>query len=354
MSGPKSNTTTTTNCDSSDDEQHYVNKENATPIALDNTKPASMATTEVRLRIGGVPFVLDQETLRKFNSEYLTKMIASTATTITDTTGSRAAKSPPSVQHQQQQQQQQQQLSPRRAPNNNEETLVTIIDDADGECFSALVHMVRFGTLPTSIFSYEKREQLLYQAGAIWGLRDKVEAALENARAEFRYSCDYLNAIQRCILSYPMSTIMTRMPPGTMYVPSPDPHYPQMCVAASSAGSSYSSYVSSVPSGETALCLGGPHHNFRRDDGSRRVFCSSCGHRDIDWRYNVGDYYSNCMKCNKEICYKPLLGWCHKCRMCTECQTSECPGVPIRQLEEQVIPYMMATLRDNENALAFF
>lgn len=335
MSGPTSNVSN----DSDSADEHHVNKENATPTPSTPAKPTS---TEVRLRVGGLPFVLDQETLQKFNSEYLTKMIAST--TNTETTGS-LAKSPPSVQ------QQQQQLSPRRVTN-NDEAPVTIIDDADAECFSALVHMVRFGTLPTSIFSYEKREFLLNQAGAIWGLRDQVEAALEKARADFRVSVDYPSAIQRCIMNYPMSNMMVPMQ-NSMYAPSPDPRYPLMCAPAS-VGSSYSSYVSSVPSGEMALCLGGPHHNFRRDDGSRRVFCSSCGHRDIDWRYNLGDYYSNCMKCDKEICYKPLLGWCHKCRMCSECQTSECPGVPIRQLEEQVIPYMMATLKDNESALAFF
>ena len=335
MSGPVNSNA---NNNDSDDE-HHVNKENATPTYSDATKPPS---TEVRLRVDGIPFLLDQETLQKLNSEYLNKMIASTVNS--DTTGS-LAKSPPSVQ----QQQQQQQLSPRRTTV-NDDACVTIIDDVDAECFSALVHMVRFGTLPTSIFSYEKREMLLFQADVIWGVRDQVEAALEKARQDFRYSCDYPSAIQRCIMNYPISNMMASMQ-GTYTVP-PVARYP-LC-AESSVGSGYSSYASSVPAGETALCLGGPHHNFRRDDGSRRVFCSSCGHRDIDWRYNIGDFYSNCMKCNKEINYKPLLGWCHKCCMCTDCQTSECPGVPIRQMEEQVIPYMMATLKDNEKALAFF
>ena len=330
MSGPVDNNA---NNNDSDDE-HHVNKENATPTHSAAVKASS---TEVRLRVAGVPFLLDQETLQKMNSEYLNKTIASTVNS--ETTGS-LAKSPPSVQ------QQQQQLSPRRTTV-NEDALVTIIDDADAECFSALVHMVRFGTLPTSIFSYEKRELLLFQADVIWGIRDQVEAALEKAREDFRYSCDYPSAISACIMNNPMMAPVQ----GAYAVPTVASY---RLGAEASVGSGYSSYASSVPAGETALCLGGPHHNFRRDDGSRRVFCSSCGHRDIDWRYNIGDFYSNCMKCNKEINYKPLLGWCHKCCMCTDCQTSECPGVPIRQMEEQVIPYMMATLRDNESALSFF
>ena len=333
MSGPDNNNNN--NNDDSDDE-HHVNKENATPT---KAAAAKQHSTEVRIRVGGVSFLLDQETLQKLNSEYWNKKIAMNQTS--DTAAGGLAKSPPSVQ-------QQQQDSPRRAATVNEDVFVAVMDDADAECFSALVHMVRYGTLPTSIFNHEQRELLLFQADAIWGIRAQVEAALEKARADFRKSCDCAGAIQQCIMQAPMSSMPSMA--GKMFkVPVAVP----VPFVGASSRSSYSSYSSTVPTGATVVCLEGPHHNYRRGDGSRRVFCSSCGHRDIDWRYQLGDFYSNCMKCNKDIMYKPDLGWCHKCRMCDDCQTSECPGVPIRQLEEQVIPYMMATLKNNESALSF-
>jgi len=336
MSGPK---------EEGRDDEHLVNKENSTPK---EARASTTATTEVRIKVGGVGFLLDQATIQLFNSEYLNKKINVTtqqAKTDAKATGKQNDTS---------------------VSDADADSFVAVFDDADAECFSAFLHMIRYDSLPCkSIFSFEKRDMLLFQAEEIWGIREQVETALDKARADFRALCDIPGTIQRCIQQapfacsnspnmlpqqqqYPMMEVgMFRQMPVSFPVPYP--------AAAGSNGSSYSSsYESSLPPGGNVLCLEGPHHNYRRDDGSRRVFCASCGHRDIDWRYHIGDYYTNCMKCNKDILYNPNLGWCHKCRMCEDCQTSDCPGVPIRQLEEQVLPYLMTTLKENEQGLTFF
>jgi len=336
MSGPRSD-------NESEDEEH-VNKEN-TPTNASAAEANKQAAPEVRIiKVGGVSFLLDHESLKRLNSEFLNRKLALKAA---DTTAVAVGKSSPSIQ--------QQGSSPhRRATNLDDEPVVTVvIEDADAESFSSFVHLARFGTLPTSIFNKEKREQLLQQAESVWGIRTQVEEALDKARTDFRTSCECLSVIERCLLFSPMSSTPPNFYQAGSNTAAPE-FVPSQVVVPPVAAQRSSSSAASLPAGASAICLGGPHHNFRRDDGSRRVFCSSCGHRDIDWRYHVGDYYSNCDKCQKEITYKPDLGWCHKCRQCNSCQTSECPGVPIRQLEEQVIPYMMTALKLNETEMSFF
>ncbi|CAB9526212.1 expressed unknown protein [Seminavis robusta] len=315
MSGPKHE-------EESDDAN--VNKENATPTSPNsNTKPP---TPEVRVRVGGVLFVLDMDTLQQLNSEYLNRRVVF-----------KDSDAAPSIQEYHQ-------GSPRKLAQDDASLAAVVVEEGDAECFSSFLHMARFGTLPTSIFVPEKRDLLLNQADAIWGIRPQVEAALEKARNEFRQCCNCADAIYRCMMMSPHST----SPPVAAQARLPSAAPP--VTAYASAKSNYAA----VPAGESVVHLGGPHHNFRRDDGSRRVFCSACGHRDIDWRYHVGDYYSSCQKCQKEIRYKPDLGWCHKCRQCDTCQTSECPGVPIKQMEEQVVPFIIASLKNNESSLTFF
>lgn len=312
------------------DDTHQVNKENATPTSPYSTSGTKPSPPEVRVKVGGMSFVLDQETLTKLNSEYLNRRVMFKDPDV-------SPKASPPIQEQQL-------GSPWKQTTHDD---AVVVEEADAECFSSIVHMARFGTLPTSIFNSDKREMLLQQAETVWGIRSQVEAALDKARSDFRQSCNYADAINRCLMT---PVVAYASAPEEIKTRCPTPPVPPMTAYASAK----SNFYAAVPPGELVLNLGGPHHNFRRDDGSRRVFCSSCGHRDIDWRYHVGDYYASCQKCQKEIRYKPDLGWCHKCRMCESCQTSECPGVPIKQLEDHVVPFMIATLKSQESSLSFF
>lgn len=296
----------------------FVNKENATPTMSPVLK---QSTPEMRIRVGGVTFILDQDTLQKLNSQFLYQRLG-----MKDPDGS--PKSSLYIQ------------GGLCKTSSQDDAGVAVVDEANAECFSSFLHMARFGTLPTSVFSKNKRELLLHQADTIWGIRAQVEEALDKARKDFCKCCNVADAVNKCLM------MDDSMPPNDRQ----RDFHPVSIPPSKKSGSSYSC----VPAGASAVSLCGPHHNFRRDDGSRRVFCSSCGHRDIDWRYHVGDFYSNCQTCQKEIHYKPDLGWCHKCRQCTDCQTTECPGVPIKQLNEQVIPFVIASLKENESALSFF
>jgi hypothetical protein len=78
------------------------------------------------------------------------------------------------------------------------------------------------------------------------------------------------------------------------------------------------------------------HHNWRKDDGAGRILCVHCSNRDIDsrwWGHNSrsifnqpAQKYTDCKSCKTTIYYEPNLGWCHKCSLCTDCQTTECPA----------------------------
>lgn len=213
-------------------DDHHINKENTAPIISEydfGTKQNGDA--EVRVRVAGLSFLLDLDTVHKLNSELLNR--------------STLLKSSPSLQEQ---------GSPWK--NIPDEENMVVLDDADAECFSAFVHMARFGTLPTSIFSKEKRDLLLQQSD-VWGIRVQVEEALAKARNDFRNACDCAGAIHRCLLKAPMSALPLLDSKARPFVP-----------AASVNSTSASSSSASVASG-TALSLVGPHHNFRRDDGSR-------------------------------------------------------------------------------------
>ena len=318
MSGPASEET----------DRDQVNKENTTPSSPYSTSGTKPSPLEVRVKVGGMIFVIDQETLAKLNSETLNRRVA-----LKYVDG--PPKSSPPIQEQNQ-------GSLRKQTSHDD---LVVVEEADAECFSSIIHMAKFGTLSTSIFNGEKREMLLQQADTIWGIRSQVDAALDKARNDFRSSCNCTDAIYRCLRA-PGTADGSTAVENTPTLPAP----PVITAYTNAKAGCYAA----VPPGESAVNLGGPHHNFRRDDGSRRVFCSSCGHRDIDWRYHVGDYYSSCQKCQREIRYKPDLGWCHKCRLCESCQASECPGVPIKQLEDQVVPFLIATLKSHESSLTFF
>lgn len=79
------------------------------------------------------------------------------------------------------------------------------------------------------------------------------------------------------------------------------------------------------------------HHNYRDHDGHGRIYCGtgSCTSRDIDNRWYVGGHsddrgkkkYTTCARCKKDVIFNlPNLGWCHKCSLCSSCQSGECPS----------------------------
>lgn len=326
------------------DDEDSAATNNAAADDSDNVESPRPLTDNVIVCVGGMSFLLDPITIESLNSEYLNKKIsdmssqaASAARSDMKVKDSSDPESPSS----------QDTASTARSDDpdfgekheGNSKTVVRV-DNANSECFSALIHMARFGgTLPTSIFKKEKKTQLLQQAEEVWGVQSQVEAALEKARIDFRDNCHCAQVVQRCLLRTSSAAPFAYTNPRLA---------PQQLVSNRGRQASSSSRArTSSTAVSPGVYLGGPHHNHRRDDGSRRVFCSSCGHRDIDWRYHIGDYYrsvydtnsqffvlahylrvhahdtmtlfflfSSCQKCNKEITYKPDLGWCHKCRQC--------------------------------------
>ena len=79
--------------DNESEDEHVINKENTTPPMTPPKDTTKQPAAEVRIiRVGGVSFLLDQETVQKLNSEFLNRKIAATD----------IIKSSPSVQQQQQ------------------------------------------------------------------------------------------------------------------------------------------------------------------------------------------------------------------------------------------------------------
>ena len=244
------------NSNASDDEEHK-NKENATPGVISSSSydtASRRCPSEVRIRVGGMNFLLDYETIQKLNSELINQSLF-------ETSDIGAPRTSPSRQQQRQQYASSMAASPRKGfceeSSSVSNQLSLIVDEGDAECFSALVHTARFGTLPTSIFSKEKRDLLLKQAEQIWNVRPLVEEGLNRARAEFQKTCDCADAIRQCLLKVPHSSL----PPSAV---TPQPFVP---AAVASLNPRASSYAFVPPGG--AVSLGGPHHNYRRDDGSR-------------------------------------------------------------------------------------
>lgn len=144
--------------------------------------------------------------------------------------------------------------------------------DADAECFSSFFHHSQYGDLVSSKL---KEGKMLEQAD-FWGIHQRIKNEF-NKIHQMKQEAQYL-----------INVILTE---------------------------------------QSALVESRKHHNQRHDDGSRRVYCSSCGHRDIDSRFSKGDdYYVKCKVCSKRMTYDPDLGWCHKCSHCSNCQLSSCPN----------------------------
>jgi hypothetical protein len=159
--------------------------------------------------------------------------------------------------------------------------------DADPECFACILHLVRFGILPSNSGGYQ---QLMTEAG-FWGVVDVVQNAIEGAAAERG------RLLQQKLRSNRW-------------------HFD---VAVQNAMSAAAKKL---------------HHNRREDDGHGRVYCTDCGNRDIDSRFyaagglfsKFASNYTTCKNCKKMVLYDPQLNWCHKCSLCKKCQASSCPN----------------------------
>jgi hypothetical protein len=155
--------------------------------------------------------------------------------------------------------------------------------DANAECFSAFLHHARYGDLPYTD-SAEKEKLMLDQAD-FWCIRSRINGSL-------------LRLKQRLTEKVKL----------------------QLAEKAKLQNELFSKKVKL----HEKLLRAKTHHNYRHDDGHRRIYCTDCGHRDIDSRYSDGDRYTECKQCDKIIYYSPILNWCHKCGRCAECQRTAC------------------------------
>ena len=158
--------------------------------------------------------------------------------------------------------------------------------DADASCFACFLHWSRFGTLPPFVV---EKEYFLEQAD-FWGLRDQVSVELQKIE----------NERQKTIQQEITKELDKEIP-------------------------SYNRYRDLVEK----LVGAKQHHNFRRDDGAGRIYCTTCGSRDYDsrwWGQSTFERYTDCKRCKRTITinYKKDLGWCHKCSKCISCQDPQC------------------------------
>ena len=82
--------------------------------------------------------------------------------------------------------------------------------------------------------------------------------------------------------------------------------------------SNFSEWVTTVQTLEQSK----KHHNNRQGDQS------DCQCLDNPSRHSpLCQLYSHCKKCRKEVFYRHPLDWCHKCRLCEQCQHGkDCPA----------------------------
>jgi len=173
--------------------------------------------------------------------------------------------------------------------------------DIDAEAFSAILHHSRFGILSET----SDNETLLATADFL-DMTDRVLEAISSRVGRLRDSLDHaVNSIA--------------------------PHLTQTA----------ENYIRRREEFESSQ----KHHNKRKDDGARRIYCDSgCGCRDFDMSFAVGDKYTTCTRCKKQITYQPNLGWCHKCKRCLSCQGRTC--TPFDEDEELKEPDTRAVSRN--------
>ena len=155
--------------------------------------------------------------------------------------------------------------------------------EADAACFSSILHLCRFGYLvPLPV----DQKYVLDQA-EFWGVRDEVSKELSKELSKKKRE---VTKLKELLMELNKAKV---------------------------------------------------HHNFRRDDGYGRIYCSDCGSRDFDsylhdsktfciecngQKFGPPSKYTDCKGCGKAVMYSKELGWCHKCSMCKRCQKSVCPN----------------------------
>jgi hypothetical protein len=224
-------------------------------MAVDEGIEASMASVKLQeteevilIRVGGTQFSLDQTTIALFQSNFLNTL-----------------------------------LNPESAFKKPDDGVYNV--DANEECFSVFLHMVRYGSLPTCMVLDNSKESVLIQEAGFWGIETKVQhMVMQAAKRTLQIPRSELNQLLQLSALVEMSKV---------------------------------------------------HHNWRNDDCNGRIYCDHCSNRDIDSRWyprrsadQPAQKYTDCKSCNKTIYYKPNLGWCHKCSLCTDCQSREpeCPA----------------------------
>lgn len=159
--------------------------------------------------------------------------------------------------------------------------------DASAEHFSALLHMIRYGSLPCNMIVDAHNQEVLLQEAVFWGMDAmKVQEKIQQAKSTWKSSREVLQDAMKLSLEIEKSKM---------------------------------------------------HHNFRANDGHGGIYCLHCGNRDMDDRWYSSSSksllllrsshkrYADCKNCRRTVNYKPNLGWCHKCRLCIQCQAGmEC------------------------------
>ena len=220
-------------------------------MAADEGLEASMASVKLQetehvilIRVRGTVFSLDERTVGSFQSDFLNTLI-----------------------------------DPESTFQKSEDGVYNV--DANEECFSVFLHMVRYRSLPTYIVLDTSKESVLIREAGFWGIETKVQAMIKQAKRTL-IPCSEVQELIRY------------------------------------------SHVLESPK---------VHHNCRIDDSHGFMYCAQC---QCDDRGMASDWWSFrtsrdnkilvCRMCETNILHNiPDLEWCHRCSLCTKCQSLE-PG----------------------------
>lgn len=107
----------------------------------------------VVVRVGGIPFCLDGTTIDRMDSKLLSNVV-----------------------------------NRERGVTERPRNEVYEVRGRDAECFSAFVHMARFGSIPMNLISIEAKKKCLMREANSWGVRSLVDNVASKDRELFRES----------------------------------------------------------------------------------------------------------------------------------------------------------------------
>jgi hypothetical protein len=116
---------------------------------------------ELLIRVGGTMFLLERATIDLFQSEFLDKL-----------------------------------LDPETHFRKPEDSVYNV--QADEECFSVFLHMIRYGSLPACMILDKEKESALLQEACFWGIEGKVQDKIRETKAKVeipRHRLDQLTSI---------------------------------------------------------------------------------------------------------------------------------------------------------------